>query len=455
MKISNTINIFLRENVSIAPLISFRIVFGLIMLFASFRNLSLGFVEKFYILPIYHFKYYGFEWVQPLGFWGTYIAYAIMIIAALGICLGAFYRISALLFFLIFTYFELMDVTHYLNHYYLVSLLAFVLCFLPANRAYSIDAAIKPQIKQLQIPRWTILLIQYQIALLYIYAGIAKLQPDWLLYGQPLKIWLGRQSDFPIMGNYLALPLTAYIFSWVAAFYDLCIPLLLWHKKSRLAAYLAVIAFHLLTAMLFNIGIFPIAMIGFAIIFFSGLWHHKIISNFALVFILTLSKLKQKNKTSTPEHHTIIGKKVPWFIYIFAVWQLIFPLRHWLYPGNVLWTEEGFRFSWKVMVVEKSAHAAFTIKDEDGKTTEVENRDFLTEKQEVFMSYQPDMMLQYAHFLAEYYKHKGFKSPKVYVDCHVSLNGRVSRRFIDPKTDLSKENAGIHHKPWVILYRDL
>jgi hypothetical protein len=444
----------LNEDSSIAPLISFRILFGLLMFFALLRNLLLGYVHKFYIEPEFYFKYLGFEWVQPLGAVTTYIMYALLILSSLGILLGAFYRISAISFFLLFSYFELLDLTHYLNHYYLISLLSFLLIFLPANSASSVDVKINSRSNVDTVPRWMILILQFQIAVVYLYAGLAKLQPDWLFHAQPLKIWLARMNDIPIIGKLLVLPLTAYIFAWFSAIYDLCIPFLLWNKKSRIYAYAAVLIFHIMSGILFNIGIFPIAMIAFSLIFFSEFWHKKIISTFELVFILTLSKLKQgKNKVNVSQ--TRGNKKLPFLIWGFVLWQLLFPLRHWFYPGNVLWTEEGFRFSWKVMLVEKTGSAEFRVIDQNGKMTEVNNRKFLTEKQEVFMAYQPDMILQFAHYLAKTYKERGYENPKVYVDCFVTLNGRTSKRLIDPNVDLASQKKGIYHKPWILFYKAL
>jgi hypothetical protein len=446
---------WLQQKLNIAPLVSFRILFGAIMFFALSRNLYLGFVEKFYIKPSFFFKFYGFEWVQALGATATWLLYGLMLLSVLSIMLGAWYRIGTIVFFVLFSYFELLDLTHYLNHYYLICLLAFLLCYLPANRRYAIDVWRKPQLRLEEVPRWSILILQVQIGLLYFYAGLAKLQPDWLLSAQPLSIWLARQSDFPLIGTYLAWPFTAHLFSWFGALYDLSIPFLLSWKRSRAFAYLAVIVFHILTALLFNIGIFPIAMMAFALIFFSGVWHQKIISTFVTVFILTLSKLKYADNLK--QNSAVFNVKMPWFLWLFIVWQLLFPLRHWLYPGNVLWTEEGFRFAWKVMVVEKTGTAIFKVRDpESGLESEVNNRDYLSAKQEVFMSYQPDLILQFAHHLAADFKNKkGYKNPEVTVDCFVSLNGRPARRFIDPKVNLAKEKANLWPKSWIIQYNDL
>jgi hypothetical protein len=203
-----------------------------------------------------------------------------------------------------------------------------------------------------------------------------------------------------------------------------------------------------MTAFFFNIGIFPFVMIAFTLIFFSELWHQKNISKFALIF--NLSKLKQGNNFISYSY----GQSKLFFVFVFVIWQFFMPLRHFLYPGNVLWTEEGFRFSWMVMLAEKTALTTFKIKDlKSGLETEIDNKDFLTEKQIVFMSYQPDMILQFAHFLADKYKNeKGYNDPVVTVDCFVAFNGRPARRFIDPDVDLTKIKDGFGHKNWILLY---
>ena len=43
---------------------------------------------------------------------------------------------------------------------------------------------------------------------------------------------------------------------------------------------------------------------------------------------------------------------LPGLVVLFLGIQFLLPLRHLLYPGNVNWTEEGFRFAWRVMLVE-------------------------------------------------------------------------------------------------------
>ncbi len=128
----------------IAPLITFRISFGLLMLISTLRFWWRGWVDTVYITPSLHFSYWGFEWVHAFGKTGMYLVFLIITLSALMITIGLFYRLAAILFFISFTYVELIDVTTYLNHYYFVSLVAFVMIWLPANRRYSLNMLIHP-----------------------------------------------------------------------------------------------------------------------------------------------------------------------------------------------------------------------------------------------------------------------------------------------------------------------
>ncbi len=147
--------------------------------------------------------YYGLEWVKPLGNY-TYLLFAICLVSALFLMVGWFYRIASVLLFISFTYIELMDKTTYLNHYYFVSIICFLLIFLPANVYFSIDAFKRPSIAATHVPRFTIDILKLMMAVLYFYAGLAKLNSDWLLKAQPLSIWLPAKNDLPVIGPLLS-----------------------------------------------------------------------------------------------------------------------------------------------------------------------------------------------------------------------------------------------------------
>ena len=129
---------YLFQNVDPAPLAIFRVCFGFMMFFGILRFWVKGWIETLYIEPIFHFTYYGFSWIKDWGVY-TYILFIVCGLSALFVMVGLFYRTAIILFFLSFTYIELIDKTTYLNHYYLISILSFLLCFIPANATFSLD----------------------------------------------------------------------------------------------------------------------------------------------------------------------------------------------------------------------------------------------------------------------------------------------------------------------------
>jgi len=275
---------YLNKQTEAAPLAVFRIFFGLMMLISVVRFWSYGWIDKLYIQPTFSFSYYGFEWIRPIGNY-TYILFALVAIASILIMLGYKYRIAIMLFFLSFTYIELMDKTTYLNHYYFISVLSFLMIFLPANSYFSLDAAININKRFQFVPKWTIDCLKLLMATVYFYAGLAKLNSDWLINAMPLKIWLPSKFDIPFIGNLMTETWVHYTFSWGGAGYDLLIPFLLLYKKTRPYAFILVIVFHVLTRVLFPIGMFPYIMIVSALIFFSTDFHKKIIRFFGKLII--------------------------------------------------------------------------------------------------------------------------------------------------------------------------
>lgn len=409
------------------------------------RFWSKGWIESLYIKPHYFFSFYGFEFVKPLGQY-TYILFLICGLSALLVAVGLFYRIAIVMLFLSFTYIELMDKSTYLNHYYFISLVCFLLIFLPANVYFSIDAYRNKTLGTRYIPQWNIDAIKLMMGILYFYAGLAKVNSEWLLHALPLKIWLPARNDMPIIGflfNYDWIP---YVFSWFGCLYDLSIPFLLWNSRTRPFAYIAVVIFHVLTALLFPIGMFPHIMMVAALVFFSPHFHENIIHKIRFMFRIpqTVSNTKPY-KTSPP---------IKWLFVVFFTFQILFPFRYIFYKDELFWTEEGFRFSWRVMLMEKAGYAQFTVKDATGKRFVVNNNDFLTTLQEKMMSTQPDMILQYAHILRDYYAKKGFANPQVYIDSYVALNGRLGKPLISPDVNLALENESLHHKKWILPFND-
>jgi len=183
-----------------------------------------------------------------------------------------------------------MDKTTYLNHYYFISVLSFLMIFLPAQAYFSLDAARNSKKAFQYVPAWTINSLKLVVGIVYVYAGLAKLNSDWLLKAMPLKIWLPSKFDIPLIGNLLSQEWMQYAFSWSGAVYDLAIPFLLLYRKTRPYAFVLVVIFHVLTRVLFPIGMFPYIMIIATLIFFDAQLHRKIIGGVARIFKLNTSR---------------------------------------------------------------------------------------------------------------------------------------------------------------------
>lgn len=427
----------------IAPLVSFRILFGLMMFVSTIRFMVNGWVEELYIRPSFHFTYVGFDWIQSLGAFGMYGLYAIMVLSSIGILLGAFYRISSIAFFLSFTYVELIDATNYLNHYYFVSLVAFLMIWMPAHRYFSVDLLRNPKIYTEQISAGFTNLLRFQIGVVYFFAGVAKINPNWLLKAQPLSLWLSAAVQKPVVGFLFKYKLTAILFSWFGMIYDLTIPFFLSISKTRLPAYITVVFFHLMTWYLFPIGMFPVIMIASTLIFYSEKWHRRLIDR--LQRILSYRFDVDYKPTFTLNH------RLTYFFVLFALIQVTLPFRYLVYPGNLFWTEEGYRFSWRVMLMEKAGYVTFKVNDpKTDKHTLVYPYEYLTPQQEKMMSTQPDMILQFAHFLDKEFQEKGIHEPIITAEAYVTVNGKPSTLFIDPTVDLTKQPRNWKHKSWIL-----
>lgn len=441
---NTTMRPYFEKTTSAAPLAVFRIALGLLLFVSIVRFWAKGWIHELYIAPKHFFSFYGFEFVKPLGGY-TYLVFAVCAALSILVAIGLFYRVAIAGLFFTFTYIELMDKSTYLNHYYFISMVLLLMIFLPANVYFSADARRNPALAANRIPNWTVDSLKWFVCMVYFFAGLAKVNSDWLLQAQPLRIWLPAQNDLPLFGPLFNHLWVAFAFSWAGCLYDLSVPFLLLNRRTRPYAYSAVVIFHLLTAMLFPIGMFPYIMIVTALIFFPPEFHEKIMT--VLRRIMSISQRRGgAHRIWTP------GRAVPFALGLFFLFQVTFPFRYLLYPGELFWTEEGYRFSWRVMLMEKSGYAQFYVRDTTGNQVMVDNRDFLTPLQEKMMSTQPDMMVQYAHILRDHFSAKGFVAPEVYVDSYVAVNGRLGKPLVDTRTDLAKQTDSFRHKHWILPF---
>jgi len=438
--------------VDIASVVAFRVAFGLLMAVAVARYFAHGWITDFFVTPRVFFPYPGLEWIVPLPGGWMYVLFAALGGLALCVAAGFHYRVSIALFAVGFTYAHLIDRTNYLNHYYLVSLLSALMVFLPLHRAGSLDVLRRPALRTTTVPAWMIGLLRFQLGVVYAFGAVAKLNPDWLLRAQPLRIWLGANADLSVLGPWLEYPWVAYACSYAGLLFDAAIvPLLVW-RRSRAVTYAAVVVFHLLTALLFPIGLFPWLMIALTPIFFPPDWPRAL----ARAFVAPVAPVSEPGGPAerAPAREGALtlreglGAAV---LAAYALVQLALPLRHLLYPGDLQWGEAGFRFAWQIMAMEKYGHASFRVRDAaTGETWLINPAEQLTALQARMMATQPDMVRSFAEYIAADLRGRGHARVEVRGDVFASLNGRPHQRLIDPDVDLAHLAAGASPETWIV-----
>jgi hypothetical protein len=374
------------------------------------------------------------------------VHFILLALLALGVALGFFYRTCAALFCVGFTYVELIDQTNYLNHYYLISLLSGLLIFLPANRAWSVDAWRKPELRADAAPAWTLNLLRFQIGIVYLFAGLAKINADWLFRAEPLRIWLAACGDIPLLGPLLGQLWVAYAASWFGAAFDLSIVFFLLDGRTRRIAYALVIFFHIMTWLLFKIGMFPWVMLVAATVFFPADWPRPLLSRLgafaasrfqaarfgAWLQVVSASKnpLRVLRCRGTSRLLPVLG--------IYAAVQLALPARSFFCACPPAWTCAGFNCAWRVMIAEKTGYVEFYAFDPaTGRRWNLSAKDYLTPRQEVMMAQDPDLIRAMARRLAHDLKARGFTEVQIHADAFATLNGRPSQRLIDPTVNLA------------------
>jgi hypothetical protein len=429
-------------------LVAFRVALGALVTVSALRFLAYGWVDELFVKPTFFFTYWGFSWVRPLSASGMHGLFAAM--AVLGVCFaaGLFHRAVAVVLFAIFAYVQLIDVTNWLNHYYLVSLLLLLSATMPLGRAGSLDVLLFPKRRLEAFPAWCTYLFRFQVAVVYVYAGLAKATSDWLLHAQPLNIWLSARTGTPLLGAMFDERWAAYAFSWAGFLFDTTIVAFLLWRRTRAYAYVVVLGFHAMTWLLFPIGMFPFIMCAAALVFMEPTWPSDLTAR-----LRRLTGREEPRPTSprAVAHVAGPGRLAMAAAALYCVIQLVAPLRHRLYGGNVLWHEQGMRFSWKVMVREKNGSIAYVVQSaQAGRTWYVSPHRYLTDRQERELSTQPDLVLQLAHRIRDDFHAQGHGDVTVRVEALVSLNGRSAASMIDPAVDLARIQDGLTKAHWIL-----
>ncbi|MEA1786500.1 HTTM domain-containing protein [Arenibacter sp. GZD96] len=421
-----------------APLVIFRVFFGILVSLECYGAILTGWVKRILIDPQFTFTFIGFEWLQPLPGNGMYFYFFLM--GSLGVCmaLGYKYRLSAIAFLLLWSGVYFMQKSAYNNHYYLLVLIAGFMALFPAHKSCSIDARQRPSIRSEAMYSYVKWIVVAQLLIVYTYASIAKLYADWLDFGI-IRILMQNKAHYVLIGDLLQEPWVHKTIGVFGILFDLLIvPALLW-KPTRKIAFSISIFFHVFNSLVFQIGIFPYLSLAFSVFFFEP----EIIRN----IFLKRKKSYTLNKVIVPGYKNVLLTCLG----LYFVIQIGLPLRHHFFTDHVLWTEEGHRLSWRMMLRSRAGDTRFYVVDKNTETqTLVHLKDYLTEKQIARLSSYPDFMWQFAQYLKKEYRKVG-QEVAVYVVSDVSINGKPARTFIDPKVDLASVPwHHFKHNDWIL-----
>ena len=442
---------YLFRKIDNSALVIFRIIFGLLIVAECWGAIFTGWVNVNMVEPKLTFTFIGFEWMNHLL--GPSMIYYYVIMGALGIfiTLGFFYRLSIVVFSIMWTLAYLMQKTSYNNHYYLFMLVSWLMTIMPAHYFFSIDGLLFPRIKRLMCKNWVRVIFIAQMFIVYTYAAFAKLYPDWF-NGEYLNIHFSGFAQF-INGKYHLDGLAkvigslafAQVFSWCGFFFDLLIvPMMLWSKTRNFGLKCAIF-FHVFNSIFFGIGIFPFFALAMMIFFYDP-------TQIQEIFFKNKSFMMDRKD----EDGLITTRRIAfsYLLMFYLVWQIYLPLRHYHIPGNVFWTEEGHRLSWRMMLRSRSNDTSVYVAfpDKSGKIygkEKINIGDYLTSKQASRLGSSPDMIWQFAKFIKEDYKRKG-KKVMVFVDTKVSVNQSEYYQFTNPNVDLANVRwSYFGHQSWI------
>jgi vitamin K-dependent gamma-carboxylase len=421
-----------------ASLAVFRIAFGALLAFDAARYLLTDRVGQLYVGQGFHFSYPGLAWVRPWPGNLPYAHFALLGTCAMLVAVGWRYRASSIVLWLLTSTWFLWERAKYQNHEYLLCLFALLLACMPAERVFSLDAGRRP--RGPWVPAWSLDLLRFQVAVPHVFGGLAKLNGDWLR-GEPMGMWLSERSDIAWIGPLLVEPWAPLLFSYGGLALDLLlVPALLW-RRTRAAAFIAAVVFHVMNAVLFEIAIFPWLMIAASTIYFEPGWPRRAAARLRLA--------RQRSLPPAPTTWSRPPRALPALLAAWVLVQALLPLRHHLTPGNASWTDEGHEFAWHMKLRDKSARVTFVVIPEEGGAAAARVLDpspFLNDVQLAHMAIQPALIRQFARHVAESERARG-REVAVHADVRVSLNGRPFEPMIDLRVDLAAEHPP---EPWIL-----
>jgi len=452
----------------------YRIFFGLFMVYQMLYYFSIDYTYQFMAGPEMLFHYEWLTFLKPLPVGILQLIHVLLLVAALFIAIGWYYRQAMVFFFLGFTYFTFVDKTLFNNHLYLISLLAFVMIFIKADVKYSLRAWKRPSSFKPTIPAWNQYLLIFLISLPYFFGGIAKLGFNWM--DSNLVAELVSQSKPGAIKNLFSEEILVSFLKYGGLLYDLGIVWLLLFRRTRVLGVVLVVIFNLTNnSFLFDdIGIFPFFMICSTILFFNaekvGAWLGAKLPKKKKEKALSKKQQKrllkeQKRGPSAEEDPKVeqvaaINTSIKYrnlttaMLCFFVLFQLVFPLRHYAFTHNPEWYGAGMFFSWRMkMQTKEIVKLEMTLANTETQDFgPIEAKTFLSSNQYAHLLDDPDNLILLAKYLTpKAQKEYNINKPAITADIVVRFNGMPSQQMIQPDVDLSKLNEeDVSDRSWII-----
>ena len=360
-------------------------------------------LEVFYTRADVHltFPYAGFQWLPLLPPHGIYLIVGLMALAGVTMALGLCYRLSAAIVFLTWGYLYAVESTrtYWMSYYYLELLVTFLLIWMPAARRFSLDAWLaRKRNPPATVPYWTIFLLRGQLVITYFYAGVAKINSDWLLQCEPVRYYLSKaraMADFApylsaaqlgLLKRVLLSDALAYFISYVGLAFDLSVGFLLLFRRTRIFGMILMLIFHATNHFIIfdDIEWFPLVGMTTALIFLDPDWPERFwnwlrrprlskpdwpwfAAGGILVPVVGAAlgwKLKPGQPPAEIKGPGRIGRWAAPLVVGWLVWQALMPIRHYFIPGDARFTWEGLSFSWRLKAeVYRSTPCTVTLED--------------------------------------------------------------------------------------------
>lgn len=394
------LSLLLSRRVDGGSLAIFRICFGLVMALEALTLLvprgGMSPLERFYTGPrvYWNFPYHGFEWVRALPEpWMSLVCW-FLVLASGCLAIGIAVRAAAAGVFLAWTYIFLIEETYYNNHYYLQSLLAFLLVGMKSDARFGMRswrARRRANIDEQEglVPFWNIFLLRLQLFVVYFFGGITKLSEEWLFHAEPMRSWLAEprvvEAATGLIPNAWGMDASvaqlmssagfAFFMSYAGLVYDLAIGFLLVFRRTRLLGMALTVVFHAVNHLVLfdDIAWFPLMATTTTTIFLEPDWprrvkewlrHPRMVAPdwiwfwAGFVFLPVVGGLlgwKFAPSSRPRPGNDRAGTRILIFVLVWGTVQFLLPLRHFLLPGPVNWTAEFERFSWRMKSGQKQS----------------------------------------------------------------------------------------------------